>query len=61
MLEVAMTTQRSGSTTFSQKAASNSRMAAAREMTTGSAHELSAREHVSWNGSCNNKVCKVFM
>jgi len=59
MLEVAMTTQRGGSTMFSQKAASNSHMVAARETTTSSAHKLSARGHVWWNGSCNNKVPSI--
>jgi len=56
-----MTTRRSGFTTCSRKVVNDSRTAAARETTTGSARRLSARERVCWNESCNSKVRIVYV
>jgi len=56
MLVLATTTQTSGSTTSSRKAANDSRTEAAMEMRTGSVLKRSARERVYGNESYSSRV-----
>lgn len=64
-LDLATTSQTSGSTTFSRKAANNSHTEAATEMRTDSVRKRSVRERVYGNESCSSRVsvrlCEVFI